>query len=381
MLKFQEALNDLSWIVSSNPSCLVSKQKYQECKQIVTRIQFERAIVSERTLLTVESILGDVEHISLDNYDGPKGIIDESFCCELMQHFEKQKKLHRKVAFTILIEIRKLFEQLPTLCDVEVPKDGTLTVCGDTHGQFYDVLNIFRLNGNPSPQNAYLFNGDFVDRGSFSVEVVFTLFAWKLCYPNFVHLTRGNHESLDMNRMYGFEGEVNFKFSKQVFSAFTEVFNAMPLSFVINSKIFVVHGGIPTVPTTLDEIRKIQRFKQPQGGIMSDLLWADPQVSNGSGPSKRGVGLQFGPDITFKFLELNNLDLIIRSHEVKQNGYEYQHQNKCLTIFSAPNYCDQVGNLGAFIRIFPNLELQIETFEAVTHPNVMAMAYSPLKMN
>lgn len=98
------------------------------------------------------------------------------------------------------------------MVEIPVAADGKMTVCGDTHGQFYDVMNLFKVNGLPSETNPYLFNGDFVDRGSFSVEVMFTMFAFKLLLPAHFHMTRGNHETINMNKMYGFEGEVKHKY-------------------------------------------------------------------------------------------------------------------------------------------------------------------------
>lgn len=81
-------------------------------------------------------------------------------------------------------------------------------MCGDIHGQFYDLLNIFKLFGYPGENQSYLFNGDFVDWGSFSVEVMIALYSFKLLNPKCMYLNRGNHESLDLNAMYGFSGEV-----------------------------------------------------------------------------------------------------------------------------------------------------------------------------
>lgn len=120
----------------------------------------------------------------------------------------------------------------PSLVDVKIPDDGKFTVCGDIHGQFYDLMNIFDKNGLPSETNPYLFNGDFVDRGSFSVECIFMLFGFKLLFPNHFFMSRGelvtsctlmgvcfscylagNHESINMNQMYGFTGEVTAKYS------------------------------------------------------------------------------------------------------------------------------------------------------------------------
>ena len=126
----------------------------------------------------------------------------------------------------------------------QVPEDRKFTICGDIHGQFYDLLNIFKLNGKPSEENPYLFNGDFVDRGSFSVECIFVLLSYKLLYPNHFFMSRGNHESENMNKMYGFEGEVKAKYSANMVDLFTEVYNWLPLCHCINQRVLVMHGGL-----------------------------------------------------------------------------------------------------------------------------------------
>lgn len=123
-------------------------------------------------------------------------------------------------------------------------------------------------------------------------------------------------------------------------SMFTQVFNWLPLCHCINNRVLVMHGGLFAHDNvTLDDLRNIERNRQPpEEGLMCDLLWSDPQPQNGRGFSKRGVGIQFGPDITEKFCNFNKLDYIIRSHEVKSMGYEVAHSGKCITVFSAPNY-------------------------------------------
>jgi serine/threonine-protein phosphatase 5 len=241
----------------------------------------------------------------------------------------------------LLICCVQYFRSLPSLLDVCIPKGPPehnielkprITVCGDTHGQFYDVLNIFALNGYPSQSNPYIFNGDFVDRGSFSVEVILTFLLFKISDPASIYLTRGNHETKNMNRIYGFEGEVKAKYDDKIFQLFLEVFGHLPLAAVIESKIFVTHGGIPVDVVTLDDIRRIKRgCEPPESGLMSDLLWSDPQPFPGKSPSKRGVGFSFGPDITSAFLQKNGLDLLVRSHEVKDEGYLVEHGGKTIT--------------------------------------------------
>ncbi|WVY92566.1 hypothetical protein V8G54_031654 [Vigna mungo] len=207
-----------------------------------------------------------------------------------------------------------------------------------------------------------------------------------------------------MNKIYGFEGEVRSKLNDTFVELFAEVFCFLPLAHVINEKVFVVHGGLFSVDgVKLSDIRSINRFcEPPEEGLMCEILWSDPQPLPGRGPSKRGVGLSFGPDVTEQFLQENNLDLVVRSHEVKDEGYEIEHDGKLITVFSAPNYCDQpfaymivsedfvdpnptswketfvvMGNKGAFIRFeAPDLKPNIVTFSAVPHPDVKPMAYA-----
>lgn len=150
----------------------------------------------------------------------------------------------------------------------------------------------------------------------------------------------GNHESAIMNHMYGFDGEVKAKYTAQMAQLFTEVYNWLPLAHCLNNRVLVMHGGLfSRDDVTLQEIRETDRNRQPPDeGVMCELLWSDPQPQPGRAPSKRGVGVQFGPDVTHNFLKLNGLDYIVRSHEVKNEGYEVSHEGKCITVFSAPNY-------------------------------------------
>lgn len=305
--------------------------------------------------------------------------IDESWVIKLMDDMKSNKFIHKKYLTQMIFDAKTIFEKEKTLVDITVEDDIEISVCGDTHGQYYDLLNIFKVNGYPSKTNPYLFNGDFVDRGSFSVEVVVTLIAWKLLYPNHLYLSRGNHESKNLNKMYGFEGEVKNKYDDQIYELFSILFCNLPLCHVINKKIFVVHGGLFSKDgVTLDDLRNIDRIREPtESGLMCECLWSDPCKEMGRMPSKRGVGLSFGPDVTKSFLELNNLTMIVRSHEVKQEGYEVDHNGRLVTVFSAPNYCDQMGNKGALIRfkgkdMLPNYV----QFTHVEHPKVPAMRYA-----
>ncbi len=202
-------------------------------------------------------------------------------------------------------------------------------------GQFFDLLEIFRLNGFPAPTHSYLFNGDFVDRGSWSTEIALLLYAYKWLRPQTMLLNRGNHETDDMNRMYGFEGECKAKYNERVFKLFSESFSALPLATLVGSKYLTLHGGLFSDDNvSLDDIRKLDRHaqRQPgQSGLMMEMLWTDPQPQPGRGLSKRGVGMQFGPDVTKRFCEKNGLEAVIRSHEVRMEGYEVEHDGRCIT--------------------------------------------------
>ncbi|KAJ7960702.1 Serine/threonine-protein phosphatase [Quillaja saponaria] len=291
-------------------------------------------------------------------------VVTLDFVKKMLDDFKNQKCLHKRYAFQIVLQTREILHALPSLVDIKVLDGKHFTVCGDVHGQKRIHICL---------------TGDFVDRGSFSLEVILTLFAFKCMSPSAIYLARGNHESKSMNKIYGFEGEVRSKLNDTFVELFSEVFCYLPLAHVINEKVFVVHGGLFSVDgVKLSDIRAINRFcEPPEEGLMCELLWSDPQPLPGRGPSKRGVGLSFGADVTKRFLQENNLDLVVRSHEVKDEGYEIEHDGKLITVFSAPNYCDQMGNKGAFIRFeAPEMKPNIVTFSAVSHPDVKPMAYA-----
>ncbi|KAL0923958.1 hypothetical protein M5K25_004746 [Dendrobium thyrsiflorum] len=383
MGKFKEALKDFQQVKRNCPNDPDATRKLKECEKAYQKIRFEEAIAVKDSQR--HSVADSIDYHSIEvepQYNGARiegEVVTLDFVKKMLDDFKNQKYLHKRYAYQIILQAREMLRAMPSLVDITVSDGHHFTVCGDVHGQFYDLLNIFELNGLPSEENPYLFNGDFVDRGSFSVEVILTLFAFKCMTPSAMHLARGNHESKNMNKIYGFEGEVKSKLSEAFVELFAEVFCCLPLAHVINDKVFVVHGGLFSVDgVKLSDIRAIDRFcEPPEEGLMCEILWSDPQPQFGRGPSKRGVGLSFGEDVTKRFLQENNLDLIVRSHEVKDEGYEIEHDGKLITVFSAPNYCDQMGNKGALIRFkAPYMKPDIVTFSSVPHPNVMPMAYA-----
>ncbi|KAG7357142.1 protein phosphatase [Nitzschia inconspicua] len=403
----KDAKKDFRKVCQLQPKSKDARAKLQACEKAIREEAFLKAIESEMTAPLSETYDPNAILLNASSYDGPNplmsdgptedmeleaslfqpGKLPREFVLASMEYFRNQKLIHKRYVARLLLTCKTMFESMNSLMEIDIPTEPPehdptasprVTVCGDTHGQFYDVLNIFDMNGYPSSKNPYHFNGDFVDRGSFSVEVILTYLLWKIHDPTCIYLTRGNHETKNMNKIYGFEGEVKAKYDDKIFELFLEVFGHLPLAAVIGEKVFVTHGGLPTDETVmLDDIRKIKRgCEPPETGLMSDLLWSDPQPFPGRSPSKRGVGYAFGPDITQKFLERNGLSLLVRSHEVKEEGYLVEHGGKTITVFSAPNYCDTMGNKGAFIHFDKSLEPKFTQYTSVPHPDVKPMAYS-----
>ncbi|KAG6395087.1 hypothetical protein SASPL_145679 [Salvia splendens] len=259
------------------------------------------------------------------------------------------------------------------------PVRSPVTICGDIHGQFHDLAELFRIGGK-CPDTNYLFMGDYVDRGYYSVETVTLLVALKVRYPQRITILRGNHESRQITQVYGFYDECLRKYGNaNVWKIFTDLFDYFPLTalffgaffvvvlfdisdckiaFVINpgepveSEIFCLHGGLSPSVETLDNIRNFDRVQEvPHEGPMCDLLWSDPDDRCGWGISPRGAGYTFGQDISEQFNHSNNLKLIARAHQLVMEGYNWAHEQKVVTIFSAPNYCYRCGNMASILEV------------------------------
>ncbi|KAG4304042.1 hypothetical protein PORY_002565 [Pneumocystis oryctolagi] len=241
-----------------------------------------------------------------------------------------------------------------------------VTVVGDIHGQFYDLIEIFRIGGF-CPNTNYLFLGDYVDRGLFSVETISLLVCLKLRYPNRVHLIRGNHESRSVTQTYGFYTECIRKYGNaNVWHYFTNMFDFLTLSVIIDNKIFCVHGGLSPSIHSIDQIKIIDRFREiPHEGPMADLVWSDPdQDKHDFSISPRGAGYTFGIDIVEKFLEINNIEHILRAHQLCHEGYQVLYNGKLSTVWSAPNYCYRCANLASILEIYDNGERKFNVFDA-----------------
>jgi serine/threonine-protein phosphatase PP1 catalytic subunit len=248
----------------------------------------------------------------------------------------------------------------PIVLEVSTP----INIIGDLHGQFYDLLTYFQRTGLP-PATSYLFLGDYVDRGRNSIETISFLLALKVKYPKYIWLLRGNHETPDLSRLYGFEEECAERYpGSGLFDKFNEVFRWLPLAAVAGEGIFCVHGGLSPDLVSLDQIRAQQRpLDIPEDGLLSDLLWADPNTEHvGYEESERGTSYTFGADVVREFLNRNGFDLLCRGHQCVTNGFEFPFgaEQTVLTVFSAPNYCEEFPNKGAMLKVDKGLRCMFE---------------------
>jgi len=243
--------------------------------------------------------------------------------------------------------------------------DAPVTICGDIHGQFYDLKELLKVGGE-CPDTNYLFLGDFVDRGFNSVETFLLLLALKVRYPDRITLIRGNHESRQITQVYGFYDECLRKYgSVNVWRYCTEIFDYLSLSALIEERILCVHGGLSPSISSLDQIRVLDRKQEvPHDGAMCDLLWSDPEDIEGWGLSPRGAGYLFGGNVVKQFNHTNSIDLICRAHQLVMEGYKHMFDKQLVTVWSAPNYCYRCGNVAAILELDEHRNCNFKIFEA-----------------
>eukprot|EP00056_Hartaetosiga_gracilis_P000781 m.40448 g.40448 ORF g.40448 m.40448 type:complete len:312 (+) comp10354_c0_seq2:39-974(+) len=243
--------------------------------------------------------------------------------------------------------------------------NSPITLCGDVHGQFFDLMEIFQIGGD-APHTQYLFLGDYVDRGYYSVETLLLLLALKVRYPDRMMLIRGNHESRQITSVYGFYDECMKKYgSAHIWHLCADVFDYLPLGALIDNEVLCVHGGLSPELESLDQVRMIDRKQEvPHTGLMCDLLWSDPDCqANDFTLSPRGAGYLFGEKAINEFGHANKISLLCRAHQLVMEGFKWHFNKRVLTIWSAPNYCYRCGNIASLFEYHGGAETPRYTFK------------------
>ena len=292
--------------------------------------------------------------LSLINYYLSKG--KQKIYIIIIILFSKKSNTYVPLTETeIKLLIRKckaILQQQPTFLELGSP----ISILGDIHGQYFDLLRLFDYGGYP-PSSNYLFLGDYVDRGKQSIETISLLMSYKIKYPENFFMIRGNHEAELVNRLYGFYDECRRRYNVKLWKEFTDMFNWLPIAALIDDKIFCVHGGLSPDLKNIEQLYEIPRPTDvPNSGLLCDILWSDPSTDVDSwGENERGVSYIFSSSVVKTFLEKNSLDLICRAHQVVEDGYEFFGNRSLVTVFSAPDYCGDYQNCAAIMIVDRNL--------------------------
>ena len=259
-------------------------------------------------------------------------------------------KLSEREVISVIDKVYPIIEKEESMIELEPP----LYICGDIHGQFYDLLRVFEILKYP-PESKFLFLGDYVDRGKRSLECILLLLCLKIKYPSRIFLLRGNHESANINRMYGFYDECKRKVSLRIYKKFCNLFNILPITALVGEKILCMHGGLAYDLKNLDQLKTIKRPTEiPEAGLLCDLVWSDPDESlyfDFCTNKERGISVCFSKKKVEEFTKENDLDLICRAHQVVEEGFQFFANMKLITVFTAPNYMEEFDNNGGILEV------------------------------
>ncbi|KAL0238966.1 hypothetical protein PCE1_004657 [Barthelona sp. PCE] len=279
-----------------------------------------------------------------------------------LEQLKTGKKLSLPDVCTLTKKTVEVLLKDENIVDVKMP----VSIVGDIHGQLNDLLEMFDVCGWP-PHTSYIFLGDYVDRGAYSVEVACLLFVLKVLYPQRVVLLRGNHESRSVTQNYGFKQECLTKYATLLpYREFLNVFMHLPFFAIIEGCCLCLHGGISPDAQFIDQMSIWNRFRElPTDGLLSDVVWSDPVAHiEGFQKSKRGAGYLFGADVFNTFLHRNDINKVFRAHQLCAEGYRTDFDETLVTVWSAPNYCGRLDNLASVCEVDDTGKMFFNIFEA-----------------
>lgn len=295
---------------------------------------------------------------------------------EFMELLKGDKRVDETEISSLLDQFGEIVGREPNVLYLDAP----ITVCGDIHGQMLDLFKLFDEGGrlDKDPNVKYLFLGDYVDRGYSSLETFAFLAYLKVKYPRRIYILRGNHESRQVNQMYGlFNDCMNLYGHSGIWFHMNEIFDLLPISAVIDHHIFCVHGGLSPRITRIEQIAVLDRKKDIEDGAIADLTWSDPEEGSQSFmPNRRGNGYTFGAPQTKMFLRNNGMykegtnketdpdhGFIARSHQVAMAGFQWFHDDRLVIVWSAPNYTYKQGNEASIMKVMPGMPVQFTKFK------------------
>lgn len=283
----------------------------------------------------------------------------DQFIADVLEH----KDLDESDMICVLRMVQEILFEEGTILNLPLP----ITICGDIHGQFYDLLRLFEVGGDPATTR-YLFLGDYVDRGYYSLETFALMVGYKIKYRDTFFMLRGNHESRGINTLYGFYDEIVSRYGHSgLWRMCNETMDMLPMAALVDNKVYCVHGGLSPEVKSVEGLAALERRSEiPQTGPISDLCWSDPEEISGWGRNMRGAGWLFGRRPTQEFLKNNRLKLLVRAHQLMNDGYNYHFGGDyCVTVWSAPNYMYRAGNLASVLKLDEAGGREFKVFDAV----------------